>query len=75
VLSKIEGIRFVLFDERDVVRPPSSSRSSPRTRRSTCEREAATQNAAASQGRPSGPAGARRRRPDRRPADPPAVSR
>jgi phosphate starvation-inducible PhoH-like protein len=71
VLSKIESIRFVLFDERDVVRHPLVQSVITAYEALDREREAAAQAASA---RPSGPASGAAR-PDRRPADPPAVSR
>jgi len=72
VLSRIEGIRFVLFDERDVVRHTLVQSIITAYEALDREREAAAQAASApgASGRPSGPA-----RPDRRPADAPAVSR
>jgi hypothetical protein len=71
VLSKIESIRFVLFDERDVVRHPLVQSVITAYEALDREREAAAQAASA---RPSGPASGAAR-PDRRPAAPPAVSR
>jgi phosphate starvation-inducible PhoH-like protein len=72
VLSRIEGIRFVLFDERDVVRHTLVQSIITAYEALDREREAAAQGSTApgASARPSGPA-----RPDRRPADAPAVSR